>query len=106
MKNKTYLFISENMYAFDSGNPSFKNPDTKNGIVVTNVEKHKGDQFCDGLFSYEYDGVKYITSYAWSLLENTPENVNLLKERNELRKQIKKLENKFKEKTEKMKFVA
>ena len=83
-----------------------KNPDTRNGIVVTDVQKGVGNQFCKNMFTYKYKGNIYVTAYAWALIKNTPENIQLLKERNELHDKIDKLQKEVKTKNTQIEFIS
>lgn len=100
----TYLFISDNMYT-GRHSQADKNPDPINGVEVSDVKEQGGNAFCKKQFSYVYNGQTYITAYAWALVKNTPENVQLLKERNELRREIEEIKRKAESLTAKMQFV-
>lgn len=100
-----YRFIGDNMYIVGEGFNCERNPDLENGVTVTNVQKERGNMFVSNQWSYVYNGKKYITSYAWALIEETEENIALFNKRKELHVVKSQIDSQIQNLTNQMKFV-
>ena len=66
----------------------------KKGTIVINVRKLDNNSF---EFQSKETGATFCTNYGWSLAENTPENVTLLKELEEKEKVFKQMKKELKQ---------
>ena len=71
-----------------------RNPRIYGGIIVTNVKYHpKGDEYgYTYSFTDKETGEARHTNYPWALMENTPENVELIRIWEEKYNELKKFE--------------